>query len=64
MGSGLLQRVGSGFAVAASSRYGFSDQEWKGRGALEYRTGAGSSLILAAERLYRDVLAAGIVARR
>src|SRR5437773_6936131 len=55
VGSGLLQRIGSGFAVAASGRYGFSDQEWKGRGALEYRTGAGSSLILAAERLYRDV---------
>jgi hypothetical protein len=55
VGSGLLQRVGSGFAVAASGRYGFSDSEWKGRGALEYRTGAGSSLILAAERLYRDV---------
>ncbi len=55
VGSGLLQRVGSGFAVAAWGRYGFSDKEWKGRGALEYRTGAGSSLILAAERLYRDV---------
>jgi hypothetical protein len=55
LGSGILQRVGSGFAIAASGRYGFSDRQPKGRGALEYRTGAGSSLILAAERQYRDV---------
>jgi hypothetical protein len=55
LGSGILQRVGSGFAVAASGRYGFSDRQPKGRAALEYRTGAGSSLILAAERQYRDV---------
>jgi hypothetical protein len=55
LGSGFLQRIGSGFAVAAAGRYGFSDTEWKGRGALEYRTGAGSSLILAGERSYRDV---------
>jgi hypothetical protein len=55
LGSGILQRVGGGLAVAASGRYGFSDKEVKGRGALEYRTGAGSSLILAAERQYRDV---------
>jgi hypothetical protein len=55
IGTGLLQRLGAGLAVAASGRYGFSDREWKGRGALEFRTGAGSSLTLAAERQYRDV---------
>jgi hypothetical protein len=55
LGIGFLQRVGAGLAVAASGRYGFSDKEAKGRGALEYRTGAGSSLVLAAERQYRDV---------
>jgi hypothetical protein len=55
LGSGLLQRLGGGVAVAASGRYGFSDKEWKGRGALEYTTGAGSRLTLAAERQYRDV---------
>lgn len=55
LGGGFVQRIGSGFAVAGSGRYGFSDKEPKGRGALEYRTGAGSSLILAAERAYRDV---------
>ncbi len=55
LGSGILQRVGGGFAVAASGQYGFSDNEFKGRAALEYRTGAGSSLILAAERHHRDV---------
>ena len=55
LGSGFLQRIGAGFAVAGSGRYGFSDEQLKGRGALEYRTGAGSSLILAAERQYRDV---------
>ena len=47
--------MGGGLAVAASGRYGFSDKQLKGRGALEYRTGAGSSLILAAEQQYRDV---------
>src|SRR5438477_9437287 len=55
LGSGFLQRVGGGVAVAASGRYGFSDKELKGRGALEYSTGAGSRLTLAAERQYRDV---------
>jgi hypothetical protein len=55
LGSGFLQRVGAGWAVVASGRYGFSDDEFKGRGALEYRTGAGSSLTFAAERQYRDV---------
>ncbi len=55
LGTGFLQRLGSGVAIAMSGRYGFSDQEFKGRGALEYRTGAGSSLILAAERQYWEV---------
>ncbi|MGH7604804.1 MAG: hypothetical protein ACRENK_12520 [Gemmatimonadaceae bacterium] len=55
VGTGILQRVGAGFDVAASGRYGFSDKAGKGRGALEYRTGAGSSLSLAADRQYRDV---------
>ncbi|HEY6088339.1 MAG TPA: hypothetical protein VD771_00990 [Gemmatimonadaceae bacterium] len=55
LGSGFLQRLGAGFAVAVSGRYGFSDEAFKGRGALEYRTGSGSSLILAAQREYRDV---------
>jgi len=55
LGSGILQRIGAGFAVAASGRYGFSDDQFKGRVALEYRTGAGSSLVLAGERQYRDV---------
>ncbi len=55
LGSGLLQRLGKGFSVQASARYGFSDRDLKGRGALEYRTGAGSSLTISAERLYRDV---------
>ncbi len=55
LGTGLLQRLGAGFAVAASGRYGFSDNEFKGRGALEYSTGAGSRLTLAGERQYRDV---------
>jgi hypothetical protein len=55
VGTGILQRVGGGFDVAASARYGFSDEELKGRSGLEYRTGAGSSLILAGERQYRDV---------
>src|SRR4051812_36799817 len=54
-GGGLLQRVGAGFAVAGSGRYGFSDKAAKGRGAIEYRTGAGSSFALAVQRQYRDV---------
>src|SRR2546423_918801 len=55
LGSGLIQRLGAGFAIAASGRYGFSDEEPKGRAALVYRTGAGSSLTLGASREYRDV---------
>jgi hypothetical protein len=55
LGTGFLQRLGGGLAVLASGRYGFSDREFKGRGAVEYRTGAGSSLILSAARQYRDV---------
>jgi hypothetical protein len=55
LGAGLLQRLGGGLALAASGRYGFSDEQLKGRGGIEYRTGAGSSLVLAAERQYRDV---------
>src|SRR6266566_2518009 len=55
LGTGFLQRLGGGLAVAAAGRYGFSDEAAKGRGAIEYRTGAGSSLILAAERQYPDV---------
>jgi len=55
LGSGLHQRLGNGFSVTASGRYGFSDHELKGRGALDYRTGAGSSVTVAAERLYRDL---------
>jgi hypothetical protein len=55
LGSGLIQRLGAGFDVNASGRYGFSDEQLKGRGALEFRTGAGSSLALSAERQYRDV---------
>ena len=55
VGTGLLQRLGGGLALAVSGRYGFSDEEPKGRAAIEFRTGAGSSLVLAAERQYRDV---------
>ena len=55
LGAGLVQRIGSGLALAGAGRYGFSDNELKGRGALEYRTGAGSSLIVSAERAYQDV---------
>ncbi|MFL5469273.1 MAG: hypothetical protein ACJ8AE_05750 [Gemmatimonadaceae bacterium] len=55
LGTGFIQRLGAGVAVTAAGRYGFSDNQVKGRGALEYRTGAGSSLIVAAERQYRDV---------
>lgn len=54
LGGGLVQRLGNGFSLGLSGRYGFSDNEPKGRGALEYRTGAGSSLTLTVERLYRD----------
>ncbi|MFN2636960.1 MAG: hypothetical protein ABR585_08040 [Gemmatimonadaceae bacterium] len=55
LGTGFLQRIGNGFAIAAWGRYGFSDKEPKGRGALEYKTGAGSSLTLSVQRDYHDV---------
>ena len=55
LGTGFLQRLGAGFAVSASGRYGFSDDQWKGRGAIEFRTGAGSYVSLAAARQYSEV---------
>src|SRR5688500_17513757 len=55
LGTGLHQRLGSGFSVTAAGRYGFSDHEVKGRGSLDFRTGAGSSLSISAERVYRDL---------
>lgn len=54
LGTGIVQRLGNGFSLGLTGRYGFSDRELKGRGALEFRTGAGSSIALSAERLYRD----------
>jgi hypothetical protein len=54
LGSGIVQRLGGGFSLGLSGRYGFSDEQLKGRGALEFRTGGGSSITLAAERVYRD----------
>jgi hypothetical protein len=54
LGGGLRQHLGNGFSLVASGRYGFSDREPKGRGALELRTGAGSTLTISAERLYAD----------
>jgi hypothetical protein len=54
LGGGLRQRLGGGFSAIIAGRYGFSDAQMKGRGALEYRTGAGSSLTISAERLYED----------
>jgi len=55
LGTGFLQRMGSGLSVAAAGRFGFSDEELKGRGALEYTTGAGSRITLAGQREYVDV---------
>ncbi len=55
LGAGLLQPIGNGFSVSGSGRYGFSDHAAKGRGAIDYRTGAGSSMTISVERLYRDV---------
>src|SRR4029079_580628 len=44
LGTGFLQRMGSGLSVAASGRFGFSDEELKGRGAIGYTTGAGPTI--------------------
>ena len=55
VGSGVVQRLGGGLALAGSARYGFSDEELKGRAAIEYRTGAGAGLTLSASRSYRDL---------
>jgi len=54
LGTGVVQRLGNGFSMGLAGRFGFSDHEPKGRAVLEYRTGAGSSLTVSAERLYRD----------
>lgn len=55
LGSGIHQRLGSGFSFTVAGRYGFSDEQVKGRGSLDFRTGVGSSISISGERLYRDL---------
>lgn len=54
VGGGLTRRMGLGLAVAARGRWGFDDEEAKGRVALSLSRANGASLELSAYREYRD----------
>jgi hypothetical protein len=54
IGGGLARRMGSGVAVAARGRWGFDDEEAKGRVALSLTRANGTSLELAAYRDHRN----------
>ncbi|MEJ7809065.1 MAG: hypothetical protein WKG32_01485 [Gemmatimonadaceae bacterium] len=54
LGAGLSRRFGSGVNLAASGRWGFEDEQGKGRVTLEIRRASGIGAALFAERAYRD----------
>jgi hypothetical protein len=60
-GGGLTRRLGGGFSVTGRGRYGFSDENGKGRVEIDYRRASGVGLRLAA---YSELLFAGDVAER
>jgi hypothetical protein len=55
VGGGLTRRMGLGLAVSARGRWGFDDDQAKGRLAVSLSRANGASLTLAAYREYRDV---------
>lgn len=55
LGTGLDRRFGAGTVLAGSARYGFSDNQWKGRASIGTRGGNGAAVSLFAERKYADV---------
>lgn len=59
VGGGLTQRLGGGFSLSGTTRYGFSDEQLKGRGVLTWRHASGLSLSASA---IDDFAAAGDVA--
>ncbi|MDQ3696526.1 MAG: hypothetical protein M3373_00665 [Gemmatimonadota bacterium] len=54
VGAGVVRRFGSGVSVGASGRWGFDDEEAKGRVDLTLRRASGIGASLYAERGYRD----------
>ncbi len=54
VGAGLTRRIGAGFSVTGRGRYGFSDEELKGRGELAFRRASGAGASVAGYREYRD----------
>ena len=61
VGAGITRRLGDGFAVTGRGRYGFSDEQGKGRAEISYRKASGARLIFAA---WRDYASAGDVNER
>ena len=54
VGGGVTRRLGLGLAVVASGRWGFDDEEAKGRIAVSVSRASGASLELSAYREHRD----------
>jgi hypothetical protein len=61
VGGGLTRRLGGGFAVTGRGRYGFSDENEKGRVEISYRRASGAGVRLAG---YSELLFAGDFAER
>jgi hypothetical protein len=55
LGGGLTRRLGRGLAVAATGRYGFSDEQLKGEISFGWQRASGAGARLFAYRRYRDV---------
>ena len=54
LGAGLTRRLGAGFSVEGYGRWGFADEEVKGRVALRYERAGGAAVRLFAQRFHRD----------
>jgi hypothetical protein len=55
LGAGLSRRLGGGFAASGSARYGFEDEQPKGRASVRWERASGAGIRLGAWREYRDV---------
>jgi hypothetical protein len=53
-GAGLSRRLGGGFAISGSGRFGLEDEEAKGRLSLRWERASGVGVRLAGWREYRD----------
>jgi hypothetical protein len=55
LGGGLVQRLGGGVSLSGGASYGFSDEDWKARGALSYTRPSGAGISVMGYRGFHDV---------